>query len=50
MVGQANQYLYESCTTVKTAARHAPDLLTAEVRLGENRSIARIVKGIICQA
>ena len=48
MVGEANQDLYEGCATVNTAARHAPDLLAAEVRLGENRAIARIVKGIIC--
>ena len=50
MVGEANQDLYEGCATVNTAARHAPDLLAAEVRLGKNCAIARTVEGIICQA
>ena len=49
MVGQANQDLYEGCTAVNAAARHALDLLAAEVRLGENRAIARFIEGIICQ-
>ena len=49
MISQANQDLYESCTTVYTAARHALDLLATEVRLGENRAIARLIESIICE-
>ena len=49
MVGQANQDLYEGCTTVNATTRYALDLLAAVVRLGENCAIARLIKGIICQ-